>query len=312
MMRTLFVEVEGGLFRATGDLPAYDLHQCVLSALAGFSQSGWALVLISGSASAARRFIENLLRSENIAVAEWRAELPKDCPADSLHISGTAERIHIRRPETPETPLEIADWTTLHDHFRRPPRQVRHARNTRETQIEVTLNLDGGGTADIATGIGFFDHMLEQLARHGLVDIKLAAKGDLHIDAHHTIEDVAITLGEAFAKALGDKAGLARYGFCLPMDDCLAQAAVDFCGRSYWVWDAKFHREQVGGMPTEMFQHFFRSFADAARMNINIQASGDNEHHKIEAIFKAFARALRMALRRDPASRQLPSTKGVL
>jgi imidazoleglycerol-phosphate dehydratase/histidinol-phosphatase len=208
--------------------------------------------------------------------------------------------------------LETTDWNRIYEFLRLESRVVSHGRNTKETRISVRVNLDGSGQADIATGLGFFDHMLEQIARHGNMDLTVQVQGDLHIDEHHTIEDTAITLGEAFALALGDKRGIERYGFCLPMDDCLAQVAVDFGGRSWLVWDAEFKREKVGEMPTEMFYHFFKSFSDAARCNLNIRAEGQNEHHKIEAIFKAFARALKMAVRRDVHHMYLPTTKGVL
>jgi imidazoleglycerol-phosphate dehydratase/histidinol-phosphatase len=208
--------------------------------------------------------------------------------------------------------LETTDWNRIYEFLRLQSRTVSHGRDTKETRISVSLNLDGSGQAAIATGLGFFDHMLEQIARHGNMDLSVQVQGDLHIDEHHTIEDTAITLGEAFALALGDKRGIERYGFCLPMDDCLAQVAVDFGGRSWLVWDAEFKREKVGEMPTEMFYHFFKSFSDAARCNLNIRAEGQNEHHKIEAIFKAFARALKMAVHRDVHHMYLPTTKGVL
>lgn len=185
-------------------------------------------------------------------------------------------------------------------------------RTTKETDIAIALTLDGTGKAKISTGIAFFDHMLEQIARHGLIDLEIKIKGDLEVDEHHTIEDTGIALGEAFLHALGDKRGIERYGFCLPMDDCLAQVAIDFGGRNWVVWDAEFKREMIGKMPTEMFFHFFKSFSDASKSNLNIKAGGTNEHHKIEAIFKAFAKAVKMAVRKDPYSNQLPSTKGVL
>ncbi|MBQ9286507.1 MAG: bifunctional histidinol-phosphatase/imidazoleglycerol-phosphate dehydratase HisB [Bacteroidaceae bacterium] len=191
-------------------------------------------------------------------------------------------------------------------------RNVSLTRTTAETDVTVSLNLDGTGRADISTGLGFFDHMLEQIARHGAIDLSVKAVGDLHVDEHHTIEDTAIVLGQAIAEALGDKRGLTRYGFCLPMDDCLATVALDFGGRPWLVWDAEFKRERVGDVPTELFFHFFKSLSDAARMNLNIKAEGQNEHHKTEAIFKAFARALRMSLQRDINNMQLPSSKGVL
>lgn len=208
--------------------------------------------------------------------------------------------------------LETLDWNRIYAFLKLGIRTVTRSRHTKETKIDVRLNLDGTGTADIHTGIGFFDHMLEQIARHGAMDLDIRVDGDLHIDEHHTIEDVGITLGEAFGQALGDKRGMERYGFCLPMDDCLAQVAVDFGGRNWIVWEAEFTREKIGEMPTEMFFHFFKSLSDAAKCNLNIKAEGQNEHHKIEAIFKAFAKAVRMAVRRDVNSTQLPSTKGVL
>ena len=310
-MRTLFVHLEGGLLRTPGDLERIAFRAGALAALAGLARNDWAVVLVGDPSAELRGFVERLLGSEGVAIAKWLPAAPENRAEEDLVIGGKADAMTVFQGADPD-PLDIPDWATLYERFRLPQRRVRHARKTRETGIEIDLNLDGSGRADIATGIGFFDHMLEQLARHGGLDLTLKAKGDLHIDSHHTIEDVAITLGEAFAEALGDKAGLARYGFSLPMDDCLAQVAVDFGGRAYWVWEAEFRREQVGEMPTEMFQHFFRSFADAARMNVNIRASGDNEHHKIEAIFKAFARALRQALRRDPEDPHLPSTKGLL
>jgi imidazoleglycerol-phosphate dehydratase / histidinol-phosphatase len=191
-------------------------------------------------------------------------------------------------------------------------RSASYVRNTKETQISVEINLDGEGNNEIHTGLGFFDHMLAQIAQHGGIDISINAKGDLHIDEHHTIEDVAITLGEAFYKALGSKQGMERYGFSLPMDDCEASVLIDFGGRPWLVWDVKFNREKIGDFPTEMFYHFFKSFSDHCKCNLNIKASGENEHHKIEAVFKAFARSLRMAIRRDPFSSSLPTTKGVL
>ncbi len=208
--------------------------------------------------------------------------------------------------------LQTQDWVDIYTFLRAGSRVVSHERNTNETKISINIDLDGTGKADIHTGLNFFDHMLDQIARHGSIDLKIKTVGDLHIDEHHTIEDTGIALGEAFAKAIGNKLGLERYGFCLPMDDCLAQAAIDFGGRAWIVWDAEFKREKVGDMPTEMFYHFFKSFSDAAKCNLNIKAEGDNEHHKIEAIFKAFAKAIKVAIKRDPDKLVLPSTKGVL
>ena len=208
--------------------------------------------------------------------------------------------------------LETTAWKDIYQFLKSGLRQVIHERNTHETQIKIELNIDGSGRSNIITGLGFFDHMLDQIARHGKMDLTIRANGDLHIDEHHTIEDTGIALGEAFAKALADKRGMARYGFALPMDDAEAKVLIDFGGRSWIVWNAAFTRERIGEMPTEMFFHFFKSFSDAARCNLNIECRGDNEHHKIEAIFKAFAKAVRMAVTRDPLSNYLPSTKGVL
>ncbi|TWF37277.1 imidazoleglycerol-phosphate dehydratase [Chitinophaga polysaccharea] len=208
--------------------------------------------------------------------------------------------------------LESTDWNRIYEFLKLGLRTVTHVRKTNETDISIELNLDGTGKANIHTGLGFFDHMLDQIARHGAIDLNITAKGDLHIDEHHTIEDTGIALGEAIAKGLGDKRGIERYGFCLPMDDCLAQVGIDFGGRNWLVWDAEFKREKIGEMPTEMFYHFFKSFSDGAKSNLNIQATGENEHHKIEAIFKAFAKAIKMAVKRNPYNMQLPSTKGVL
>lgn len=208
--------------------------------------------------------------------------------------------------------LETRQWKDIYEFLKQGLRQVEHERNTQETQVRIALNMDGSGKARIATGLGFFDHMLEQIARHGKLDLTVQVKGDLHIDEHHTIEDTGIALGEAMAKALADKRGMERYGFALPMDEAAAKVLIDFGGRNWLVWNAVFKREKIGEMPTEMFYHFFKSFSDAARCNLHIECHGDNEHHKIEAIFKAFAKALRMAVRRDPFSLYLPSTKGVL
>jgi imidazoleglycerol-phosphate dehydratase/histidinol-phosphatase len=208
--------------------------------------------------------------------------------------------------------LVTTEWSEVYTFLKSGLRKVKHERNTNETRISIELNVDGNGNAAIQTGIGFFDHMLEQIARHGKLDLSVQCKGDLHIDEHHTIEDTGIALGEAFAKALADKRGMERYGFALPMDEAEAKVLIDFGGRNWIVWNAEFKREKVGEMPTEMFFHFFKSFSDAAKCNLNIECQGENEHHKIEAIFKAFAKAIRMAVKRDPLSNYLPSTKGVL
>ncbi|MFT3751100.1 MAG: bifunctional histidinol-phosphatase/imidazoleglycerol-phosphate dehydratase HisB [Agriterribacter sp.] len=208
--------------------------------------------------------------------------------------------------------LETTNWKEIYEFLKLGLRRVSHARNTNETKISIEVNMDGSGKADISTGLGFFDHMLEQIARHGKIDLKIRTEGDLHIDEHHTIEDTGIALGEAFAKALADKTGMERYGFALPMDEADAKVLIDFGGRNWIVWNVEFKREKIGEVPTEMFFHFFKSFSDAAKCNLNIECHGENEHHKIEAIFKAFAKAIRMAVRRDPMSNYLPSTKGIL
>ncbi|MDG5491624.1 bifunctional histidinol-phosphatase/imidazoleglycerol-phosphate dehydratase HisB [Psychroserpens sp. SPM9] len=208
--------------------------------------------------------------------------------------------------------LESNDWEVIYSFLKTDARTGSIERNTNETKIKIDVNLDGKGQSNIDTGIAFFDHMLDQIARHGQLDLAIKVDGDLDVDEHHTIEDTAIALGEVFATTLGNKLGIERYGFALPMDDCFAQVAIDFGGRNWLVWDAEFKREMIGKMPTEMFYHFFKSFTDGAKCNLNIKAEGTNEHHKIEAIFKAFAKAIKMAVKRDVEKMILPSTKGVL
>jgi imidazoleglycerol-phosphate dehydratase / histidinol-phosphatase len=206
--------------------------------------------------------------------------------------------------------LTTKSWEDIYNLVSRPRRTSTIHRKTKETDIQIAINLDGQGRSKISTGIAFFDHMLDQLSRHGNIDLTIEVKGDLHIDEHHTIEDTALALGEAFLTALGDKRGIERYGFCLPMDDCLAQVAIDFGGRPWLVWEADFKREKIGEMPTEMFYHFFKSFTDTSKSNLNIKAEGTNEHHKIEAIFKALAKSIKMAVKKE--GNQLPTTKGIL
>ncbi len=212
---------------------------------------------------------------------------------------------------TSDCALTTTSWNEIYRFLKEQPRLGSIHRKTSETDIQIELNLDGSGKSEMETGLGFFDHMLEQLAKHGNMDLSVKVSGDLHIDEHHTIEDVALALGEAFDQALGSRKGIQRYGFLLPMDDCLAQVAIDFGGRPWSVWEADFKREKIGEMPTEMFSHFFKSFSDKARCNLNIKAEGQNEHHKIEAIFKAWARAIRMAVSKTEDG-SMPSTKGVL
>lgn len=208
--------------------------------------------------------------------------------------------------------LQTTDWDAVSEYLFAGERRAEVKRATKETDIYIVLNLDGKGCCDISTGLDFFDHMLDQIGKHSGMDLTIQVKGDLHVDEHHTIEDTAIALGEALYQALGNKRGIERYGYCLPMDDCLCWVALDFGGRSWLVWEADFHRERVGDMPTEMFLHFFKSLSDAAKMNLNIKAEGTNEHHKIEGIFKALARAIKMAKKRDIFNYELPSTKGVI
>lgn len=241
-------------------------------------------------------------------------ELAKNLGCKAIYLKST---LHSLTPEQEialrsTIAFETANWEDIYSFLKLGLRKVVHERITKETKIHVELNLDGKGDASIHTGLGFFDHMLEQIARHGALDMRIQCDGDLHIDEHHTIEDVGIALGEAFAKGLMDKRGMERYGFAIPMDEAEAKVLIDFGGRNWIVWDADFKREKIGEMPTEMFFHFFKSFSDAAKANINISCKGDNEHHKIEAIFKAFAKAIKMAVKRNPASDALPSTKGVL
>ncbi|EKT4500520.1 bifunctional histidinol-phosphatase/imidazoleglycerol-phosphate dehydratase HisB [Flavobacterium psychrophilum] len=244
-------------------------------------------------------------------------ELGKNLGSKAIFINdntnlGTGE-ISVKKEElNPYIALETNDWQKIYEFLKLENRRASIVRKTNETDISILLNLDGTGKSNINTGIAFFDHMLDQIARHGQMDLEILVKGDLQVDEHHTIEDTAIALGEVFAQALGNKLGIERYGFCLPMDDCLAQVAIDFGGRNWLVWEANFKREMIGQMPTEMFFHFFKSFSDGAKANLNIKAEGTNEHHKIEAIFKAFAKAIKAAVKRDSEKMILPSTKGML
>jgi len=244
-------------------------------------------------------------------------ELAKNLGAKAIFINMTdgigSNEISSKREELDETIiLQTTSWKTIYEFLKLEARSASITRKTHETDIFINVNLDGTGKSKIDTGIAFFDHMLDQISRHGQMDLEILVKGDLEVDEHHTIEDTAIALGEVFAKALGNKLGIERYGFCLPMDDCLAQVAIDFGGRNWLVWETEFKREMVGKMPTEMFYHFFKSFSDGAKANINIKAEGINEHHKIEAIFKAFAKAIKVAVKRDTEKMILPSTKGML
>lgn len=244
-------------------------------------------------------------------------ELAKNLGARGIFINnksflGEGETSASAKELLPFIALETDDWKRIYEFLKLSERSVELNRKTAETDIRLRLNVDGSGKSKLNTGLGFFDHMLEQIARHGSMDLEIEVRGDLEVDEHHTIEDTAIVLGEAFGQVLADKRGMERYGFVLPMDDCLAQVAIDFGGRNWLVWEADFNREKIGDMPTEMFFHFFKSFSDGARANLNIKAEGKNEHHKIEAIFKALAKAIKAAVRRDPEKMILPSTKGMI
>jgi len=244
-------------------------------------------------------------------------ELAKNLGAKGIYLSEDpelgADEIESEKKSIVESiAITSTDWKEIYEFLKLTDRAAEISRKTHETDIKIKLNLDGTGKSNISTGLEFFDHMLDQISRHGQMDLDIKVNGDLEVDEHHTIEDTAIALGEVFATALGNKLGIERYGFCLPMDDCMAQVAIDFGGRNWLVWEVDFNREMIGKMPTEMFFHFFKSFTDGAKANLNVKAEGTNEHHKIEAIFKAFAKAIKVAVKRDPDKMILPSTKGML
>lgn len=239
-------------------------------------------------------------------------ELAKNLGSKAIWLSNEDDALLADKRLTDLVVLKTIDWDEVYAEVAKTDRTALVKRTTKETDIDIFVDLDGTGKTEISTGLNFFDHMLDQIGRHSGIDLKVIVKGDLEVDEHHTIEDTAIALGEAILKALGNKRGIERYGFCLPMDDCLVQVALDFGGRAWLVWDADFKREKVGDMPTEMFLHFFKSFSDASKSNLNIKAEGQNEHHKIEGIFKALAKSIKMAIKRDVFSDELPSTKGVL
>ena len=238
-------------------------------------------------------------------------ELAKNLGCKAIYLQDNQEAL-VEKGLEAYCALATKDWDQIAEFLFAGERIAEVRRTTKETDIYIKVDLDGSGKCDISTGLGFFDHMLEQISKHGSLDLTIRVKGDLEVDEHHTIEDTALALGECLSKALGDKRGIERYGYCLPMDDCLCQVALDFGGRPWLVWDADFKRETIGEMPTEMFLHFFKSLSDAAKMNLNIKAEGQNEHHKIEGIFKALARAIKMAVKRDIYHFEVPSSKGSL
>ncbi len=347
MKKALFIEKEGGIFQrsmAEDEPESLAFASKVIRNLCRIQDElGYALVIISPSPAESKiadtqSAMFSVLKSEGVVFEEFMTSGDDlDEIASTLHrayqeildsthsfvVGGgkmtmqlarhlEARAVLISEETQADAALTAASWDDIFQYLRFPPRKAQVRRQTTETDVFVAVNLDGDGKAEIETGLGFFDHMLEQVARHSSCDLEIRVKGDLHIDEHHTIEDTALALGEAFAKALDNKKGIERYGFLLPMDDALAQVALDFSGRSWLVWKAEFRREKIGDMPTEMFYHFFKSFSDSAKCNLNIQASGENEHHKIESIFKATGRALKMAVKRDPENQSVPSTKGTL
>ena len=327
----LIIQAEGAVYTAAaangGDaLDRFHLLPGVIHCLRRIALLGYTPVLLRPSATESERFhqkAEALLRGEGLAVESRAADALGTLSPDSVYVGTDAAQraAHLPSGVQPigfgaaphgDTVLACRDWQEVHRALVKRRRSASVARKSKETDLRVVVALDGQGEGAIRTGIGFFDHMLEQLALHSGCDLTITAAGDLQVDTHHTIEDTGLALGEALLKALGEKRGIRRYGFALPMDDCLAQAAIDFSGRPWLVWEAEFRREKIGEMPTEMFFHFFKSFTDAARCTLHIKAEGQNEHHKIEAIFKAVAKSIRGAVSRDEHSETLPTTKGLL
>jgi imidazoleglycerol-phosphate dehydratase/histidinol-phosphatase len=307
-MKRLFVNINAVVDVNNDALPVFE--KAVITNLYKIKRLGYDLVLIIDDSLLNMPFIQEAI---NILNGEFQFNISNAIETisgkDEYLVQEINEQFLVKNCE--ETKL-CYDWNGVHDLLRSSARKIIHTRNTNETKIEIEMNLDGNGLYHVDTELNFFNHMIEQLSKHSLIDLNLKVNGDLHIDEHHTIEDTAIALGEAISKALGTKRGIERYGFLLPMDDCLGQVAIDFGGRSWLVWDVNFKREYVGDVPTEMFYHFFKSFSDAAKCNLNIKAEGENEHHKIESIFKAFAKSIKMAVAVNENSDALPTTKGVL
>ncbi len=307
-MKRLFVSINTVVDVNSNASPVFE--KAVITNLSKLKRLGYDLILLVDDALLNKPTIQQAI---NILNGEFQFNISNGSEA----ISGAAEYFVQEINEqfllkSIDGTKFCYDWNGLFELIRSSSRKIIHTRITNETKIEIEMNLDGNGTYNVDTGLNFFNHMIEQLSKHSLIDLNLKVDGDLHIDEHHTIEDTAIALGEAIANAVGNKKGMERYGFLLPMDDCLAQVAIDFGGRSWLVWDVNFKREYIGDVPTEMFYHFFKSFSDAAKCNLNIKAEGDNEHHKIESIFKAFARSIKMAVAVNENSDALPTTKGIL
>lgn len=307
-MKNLYVNINTIVDLKNDEVPAFE--KTVISNLYKLKKLDYNLVLVIDDALLNKPVVQNAI---NILNGEFQFSISNIAQtisnADEYLIQKINEQFLVKSFEGTKL---CYDWNSIFDVVRSSARRITHTRNTNETKIAIEMNLDGNGVYHVDTGLNFFNHMVEQLSKHSLIDLDLKVDGDLHIDEHHTIEDTAIALGESIAKALGNKRGIERYGFLLPMDDCLAQVGIDFGGRSWLVWDVNFKREYVGDVPTEMFYHFFKSFSDAAKCNLNIKAEGDNEHHKIESIFKAFAKSIKMAVAVNENSDALPTTKGVL
>jgi len=307
-MKKLFVSIHAVINSNDDATPVFE--KAVIISLYKIKRLGYDTILLVGDASLNKPAVQN-----TINVLDRELQLDISNSAETLSgineylVEKINEQLLVKNGEGSKL---CHNWNEVFDTVKSSSRKISHTRNTNETRIAIEMNLDGNGVYHVDTGLNFFNHMVEQLSKHSLIDLDLKVDGDLHIDEHHTIEDTAIALGEAIAKALGNKRGIERYGFLLPMDDCLAQVGIDFGGRSWLVWDVQFKREYVGDVPTEMFYHFFKSFCDAAKCNLNIKAEGDNEHHKIESIFKAFAKSIKMAVAVNENSDALPTTKGIL